>query len=278
MTAEVEVAVVTTVSGRREHLANQRRGLEAGIRPPDLHVVVAMGDPGVRVLLGDERACHVIDVPVASLLPLAAARNAGAMAALRAGARTLVFLDVDCIPSATLVARYASLAADPRHATSILCGQVSYLPPAPSGDYDLDRLRDLAPPHPGRPALADDDVRRTDAYHLFWSLSFAMSAQAWATVGGFCEDYAGYGGEDTDFGQSAKAVGVDMCWVGGAAAYHQHHPVSDPPFEHLVEILENARVFAARWGWWPMAGWLSAFEEAGLIELDETGTSWVRRR
>ncbi len=278
MTAAVDVAVVTTVNGRHEHLANQRRGLDAGTRSPDLHVVVAMGDPDVRNLLRDERACEVVDIEVAGALPLAAARNAGARTALAAGARTLVFLDVDCIPSATLVERYASLSVAPGHAAGILCGGVGYLPPPTSGRYELSRLPDLAPPHPARPALGDEDVRRTDAYHLFWSLSFAMSAATWGAVGGFCEDYAGYGGEDTDFGQCAKAAGVDMFWVGGATAYHQHHPVSDPPFEHLDEILENGRVFAARWGWWPMTGWLDAFQQAGLIELDAATSAWVRCR
>ena len=124
--------------------------------------------------------------------------------------------------------------------------------------------------------MREHDVVRADDYDLFWSLSFAISASAWVQVGGFCEDYTGYGGEDTDFGQCAKAAGLAMHWVGGATAYHQHHPVSDPPIEHLDDILRNARTFATRWGRWPMRGWLEAFERQGLVIFDREEDTWRR--
>jgi hypothetical protein len=38
--------------------------------------------------------------------------------------------------------------------------------------------------------------------------------------------------------------------------------------QHLTSILRNARIFHQRWGTWPMEGWLSAFEELGLIKRD----------
>ena len=98
---------------------------------------------------------------------------------------------------------------------------------------------------------------------LFWSLSFAASAEAWRQVGGFCEDYVGYGGEDTDFAHLAWPRGLDHRWHGDARAYHQWHPVSSPPVEHLDDILRNAALFHDRWGEWPMLGWLHAFEDAG---------------
>jgi N-acetylglucosaminyl-diphospho-decaprenol L-rhamnosyltransferase len=77
-----------------------------------------------------------------------------------------------------------------------------------------------------------------------------------------------------DFGQRARAAGLDLHWVGGADAFHQHHPVSDPPVEHLDDILRNGAHFAARWGWWPMEGWLRAFAERGLIRPE--GDGWTR--
>lgn len=92
--------------------------------------------------------------------------------------------------------------------------------------------------------------------------------------GGFHEAYVGYGGEDTDFGQCAKTAGLDMHWVGGATAYHQHHPVSDPPVEHLADILRNGQIFADRWGRWPMRGWLEAFELEGLVTFDDATGTW----
>ena len=37
-------------------------------------------------------------------------------------------------------------------------------------------------------------------------------------------------------------------------------PISDPPIEHLADIIANAVVFEQRWGWWPMQGRLDTFE------------------
>jgi hypothetical protein len=96
-------------------------------------------------------------------------------------------------------------------------------------------------------------------------------AATWEHIGGFCELYRGYGGEATDFAQCAAAGGVTMRWVGGADAFHQYHPVSNPPIEHLDDILCNAAVFHRRWGWWPMEGWLHEFQNRGLIARDGDG-------
>ncbi len=261
------VAVVTVVHGRHDHLRLQLDGLAAQTRPADLHLVVAMGDPGVRDVAADRAT--VLQLPAGDRLPLAAARNAGAAAALAAGAGLLIFLDVDCVPGPELVARYAAAAVD-----GVLdAGPVSYLPPAPAGGYHLAGLHLLADPHPARPAPEAGTVLPAADHRLFWSLSFAVTAVTWARLGGFCEDYAGYGGEDTDFAETAHAAGVGLRWIGGAVAYHQHHPVSRPPVEHLDDVLVNGRVFAGRWGWWPMQGWFEEFAELGLVR--RAGDGWV---
>ncbi|MGZ5403789.1 MAG: glycosyltransferase family 2 protein, partial [Nocardioides sp.] len=83
----------------------------------------------------------------------------------------------------------------------------------------------------------------------------------------------GYGAEDTDFAQRARRAGATMWWVGGALAHHQWHPVSDPPVEHLDDVVRNANLFHRRWGWFPMTGWLEAFARRGLADYD--GESWV---
>jgi GT2 family glycosyltransferase len=179
-----------------------------------------------------------------------------------------VFLDVDCIPSPGLFAAYAVAAADPRHRDALLCGPVAYLPAPVVGGYDLSALADLARPHSARPNPAPGTVEVARDRRLFWSLSFAVTASTWNRIGGFCPDYVGYGGEDTDFAEQAHAAGVGMRWVGGATAFHQHHPVSSPPVEHLAAIVRNARVFYDRWGWWPMTGWLTAFADLGRAGFD----------
>ncbi|MBW5424850.1 glycosyltransferase family 2 protein, partial [Streptomyces sp. BG9H] len=109
---------------------------------------------------------------------------------------------------------------------------------------------------------------------LFWSLSFALTAATWERVGGFCESYTGYGAEDTDFAARATSLGVDLWWVGGAPAYHQYHPTHTPPVQHLDDILRNGALYKARWGSWPMQGWLRAFEERGLVAYDAATDDW----
>ena len=180
-----------------------------------------------RRLVGDTSDVIGVGVPPDGL-PLAHARNAGARHALAAGAELLVFLDVDCIPGAALLQRYEAAAAG---GPALLCGPVAYLPPAPRAGYRAADLHTLASPHPARPIPPEDEVQRGGDHALFWTLSFAVTAATWRLLGGFCEDYVGYGGEDTDFGQVAARAGVELAWVGGAWAYHQHHATETPPVQ-----------------------------------------------
>jgi GT2 family glycosyltransferase len=266
----MRTAVITIVSGRHDHLVRQRAGLDG----PEHHVVVAMGDGEAercQQLVGDSSDVIQVDVPPEGL-PLARARNAGAHRALDQGAELLVFLDVDCIPGPALLRRYQAAAG---RTPMLLCGPVAYLPPAPRDGYTPECLHTLARPHPARPVPQDGDLESSGDHALFWTLSFAVTATTWQRVGGFCEDYVGYGGEDTDYGQLARRAGVDLCWVGGAWAYHQHHAAETPPVRHLADILRNATVFHRRWGWWPMSGWLTAFADRGLAHHDSDTDRWV---
>lgn len=158
-------------------------------------------------------------------------------------------------------------------------GPVTYLPPSAtdSGALTERTLRDLArwdSPHPARPAPRAGERVRGGEPALFWSLSFALSAQTWEEIGGFCEEYVGYGGEDTDFAQLVVASGAGLGWVGDARAYHQYHPTESPPVRHLDAILRNSGLFAKRWGSWPMEGWFKEFERAGLVRRRDDG--WER--
>jgi len=195
-------------------------------------------------------------------MPLAAARNRAADAA---SAGLLVFLDVDCIPSQTLVAAYAGAAATAR---GLLLGEVLYLPPGASA-HDPAALDRLAQAHPARPAPPASGLRPEPDAGQLWGLSFAVAAADWRAVGGMDEAYDGYGGEETDVAARLAATGLPTYWVGGARAYHQHHPVHVPPLQHFAPILANAARFHARHGRWCMTYWLGQFRDAGLIAWDE---------
>jgi N-acetylglucosaminyl-diphospho-decaprenol L-rhamnosyltransferase len=267
------VAVVTIAHGRHRHLAGQHSSLAHGSRLPDHYVVVAMDDPDLASAEVGGVHREVVRMARHRLgLPLAAARNRGVARASALGADVVVLLDVDCLAGRDLVASYAEAAA--REPDLVWSGPVTYLGPPPMGGYPLEGLDLVDDPHPARPDPGPGRVLRNADPDLFWSLSFAVSRRAWELTGGFCEDYVGYGGEDTDFGHTVVAAGLAHAWLGAARAYHQWHPVSTPPVEHLDDILRNARLFHARWGRWPMSGWLSTFEERGLVERRHGG--WVR--
>lgn len=201
---------------------------------------------------------------------LARARNlAGDWAAARGD--VAVFLDADCVPGPALLDGYV------QDLGAVLSGPVTYLPEG----ADLHQLAELTAPHEVRPnpPAGTNPLATESEYDLFWSLSFALPAPLWQRCrnefGGFDEAFTGYGGEDTDFGWQLRAHGIPMRWCGGAHAYHQWHPVSSPPWEHLADIVRNANYFHSKWGKWPMQGWLTEFEAAGAIEL--SAGQWVLR-
>lgn len=264
------VAVLTIVHGRHDHLAELLAGCDRSDRRPDLVVVAAMDDPTIETQVRHNPlrtvVLHVDRHPLG--LPLAAARNAAADAALGCGADVLIFLDVDCIPSPSLIARYAEVVTTRKQPRPwVAAGEVAYLPPSSRG-YRPDELDELAEPHPSRPVLDPGRVEPADELDLFWSLSFATSARSWRSLGGFHPDYIGYGGEDTDFAMRIGQSGGELVWVGGARAYHQHHDSQNPPVQHLADIVRNSRIFHSRWGRWPMRGWLEEFDRRGLIRFD----------
>lgn len=266
-------AVVTIVHGRHDHLVAQHRSLARGSRPPDHYVVVAMEDPSLSDWQSEDGphpdVVAIRGDPVA--LPLARARNSGVAHALSLGAEDLILLDVDCLAGPDLVTGYVdALRAEPG---TVWSGPVTYLPPpAREGTgYDLDALATMDCPHPGRPAPQPKELIQNDDPDLFWSLSFALRASTWRQIGGFCESYVGYGGEDTDFGRQVVHSGLRLGWAGSPRAYHQYHAHEDPPVQHLDAILRNSRLFHARWDDWPMTGWLRAFEQRGLLVHDEDG-------
>ncbi len=263
------VSVCTLAHGREIHLSNLVRGLAAGDTLPDELVIAVMQDEPYRlppapftvrqIMLGGRG------------IPLAAARNRAARAATGA---LLVFLDVDCIPSARCVADYVRHAAG--HA-GLLMGEVAYLPKgATDAGIDEARFDRVGVKHSERAGPPVGETAPCRDYRCFWSLNFAMSAADYAATGGFDERYCGYGGEDTDFGRVVASCDLPIWWVRGAKAYHQYHPHHMPPVHHLDSVLANTHRFIEKWGEPTMQHWLRAFVLMGLVERD--GKGWRKLR
>ncbi len=249
---------------------------------PDLYVVVAMDDPGLHSWRPEGGVPQVV-VPLDAdpdALPLAAARNAGAATALEAGADVLVFLDVDCLAGDALVASYTRAAVG--RPDVLWSGPVTYLPPAPPTGYDLRDLDDLDDPHPARPAPAAGHARRSAATPTSSGRSPSpCTATGGCAPAGSARSTSATAARTPTSRAVARREGLELGWLGSARAYHQHHPVENPPVRHLEAILRNGRVFRDRWGHWPMTGWLADFERLGLVtdregSLPTSGSAYRR--
>lgn len=263
------LSVLTLAKGRAGHLANLIEGLRRGERAPDELIVINMGSE--RTELPSAYFPIRMERIAGEALPLAAARN---RAAALARYDRLLFLDVDCIPAAGLVAAM-SIALTSQDA--LICPEVLYLGPDDArGAWREDDLIRCGSPHPARPFPKHGFAVQSNA-GLFWSLAFGIRRDRFAILGGFDETFIGYGAEDTDFGFRAAAADLPLLMMAGPGAFHQHHEVSDPPFEHLDDIVRNAETFYAKWRVWPMQGWLDDFEALGLISIQDGAIRQLER-
>lgn len=251
--------LITLNKGRDAHLARLLEGVARGPHP-EACVVVEMGaEPPPLPDYGFPIRRIVLNSPG---LPLARARNAGRQAAATGN---LIFLDVDCIPSADLVPR---LSADLGEADGLICCEIRYLPAGSVMDgWTEVGLRAAGHPHPVRHFPAHG-MARSDNPGLFWSLAFGVRTATFDRLNGFDEDFDGYGAEDTDLAFRADALGIPVLFSASGQAFHQHHGACDPPLQYFADIIRNASRFQARHGLWPMDGWLDSFAGCGLINPD----------
>lgn len=297
----METSVLVPVRGRAEHLTNLVEGLNrlataagdgsgpTGAAPRFELLVGWMGGEDPHPALRQARGFTARAIPIeGEELPLARARNELAAAA---AAPLLVFLDVDCVPSAGLLAAYATVLRDrggldglaetrgdggivqDRGLDALAIGETRYLPRGFRADGGSEgTMRRAAAAHPERAGLfpAPGSIRVDWHHELFWSLNFAVRRDTFrARIGGFDEDYRGYGIEDTDFARRAERAAVPLAWVGGALAFHQWHPPTRLRPEGVPALVENARRYRELWGEWPARGWLAELASEGLVDWDE---------
>jgi GT2 family glycosyltransferase len=256
----LRLSVLTLARGRRLHLSRLIEGLNRSTLSPNELIVVDMGGPPIDL---STSSCPIKVMPLKDGdLPLAKARNLAASAACN---ELLIFLDVDCIPMAGLVGAMRN--ALEQH-DALVCAEIRYLNEAAiQDDWREDVLLWDSAPHPAR-AFPPAGMRVESNPGLFWSLAFGISAAVFKSIGGFDERFHGYGAEDTDFGFRAHKAGFDLLFLGGAGAFHQYHDTYDPPLQHYDDIIRNAEAFFAKWGVWPMQGWLESFERLQLMRRE----------
>ena len=267
----MSVSVVTLAGGRPDHLRNLVSGLTRQTQPPVELIVAVIQDSAYDL---PDAPFPIRQLMIAGGdLPLATARNAAAGAAK---GDALIFLDMDCIPTPTLVADYARRLAE---LDGLLMGEVMYLPGgATAGTWDSAGFADVAVRHSDRRGPPAEGIELCNDYRCFWSLNFAMRRDTFLRVGGFHEGYRGYGGEDTDFGKVLDTAGVPIAWIRGGLAHHQYHPHHMPPVHHIDSVVRNAELFETRWGYRTMGHWLYAFRLMGLVDDAEGAPIRILRR
>lgn len=265
-----DVSVLTLVKNRERHLRRLIEGLRRSTTPTRELVIVDMSDRPIALDPVSEFPVTVVRLETPGL-PLAQARN---LAARHAGGSHLLFLDVDCIPMAGLV----DSIDDALGATdALICAEVLYLAAdAVADDWTEAGLKAVAATHPVRAFPAKGSRIEPNA-GLFWSLTFGIRRSTFEAIGGFDEAFTGYGAEDTDFGFRCRDADLPLVFLGGSGSFHQHHDVHHPPLQHFDAIVANATRFHARWGIWPMEGWLTRFAERGLLRLDGDRLTVLRR-
>jgi len=265
------VSVCTIVKGRRDHLVNLINGLNRQTVPPaELVIAYMQSSPHTQLPKTDfpVRVTHVPGIP----MPLAAARN---VAAQMAGCDMIVFLDVDCIPSPTLIESYGKAGAEQ---DSVFLSEVYYLPELSAMDAsNYAQLDVIGKRHPAKPMLKDADIIPEPDHGELWGLAFGIRRLTWLDIGGMDENYTGYGAEETDFAEKLKAQDIPLAWLGCARAYHQHHRVHIPPLQHFDHIVRNAQLFRDKWGHWCMTYWLEQFADKGLVAFDDAAIKILRK-
>lgn len=257
----MSISVLTIVRNRADHLAQLVEGLRRSSQPPAELVIVDMASD-TPIDVGDTAFPVQVTTLATERLPLAEARNA---AARIARCEHLLFLDVDCIPMRDLLGEMDNAL---EQTNALICAEVLYLGPDDArNQWTQEELTLRGEAHPVR-CFPSHGLRAEPNPGLFWSLTFGIRRTQFETLRGFDEAYSGYGGEDTDFGFRAVAAGIPLMFMGGAGAFHQYHPSPDPPLQHFDDIVRNAQIFKARWGFWPMEGWLKQFEAMGLIRIE----------
>ena len=209
--------------GRRHHRPRAARApargssarSRAAATPPDVHVVVAMGDPALERLAARRPLAPVV-----------------ALARRPAGCRW----PRPATPGRRGDRARSRPAGVPRRRLPRRTRRWSRRTPRPSGDAGrrvwsgpvglpaAARRRRLGPRH----GCARSPPRTRPVPHrrpARWSPAPTPScsgrcrspstAATGQRVGGFCEEYVGYGGEDTDFAPR-RSPPAGLCWVGGA--------------------------------------------------------------
>lgn len=238
----VHASVIVPTYDRADILDLTLRSLARQDMPPDTYEVI-VGDDGSADHTREVVAAHREHLNITYHWQpdhgyrVAAARN---LAASSATGRVLVFVDGGEVVGPQFV-RTHSAAHDTASEDRVVVGCVyGYDKLSKDSGFAAADMRDRQPEDllaamraEGRQAdlreesfrLVDDDLERLAAPWVFcWTGNISVRAETFRRVGGFDEEFTGWGGEDTEFGCRAHEAGARFVLSRDAAAIEFPHP------------------------------------------------------
>lgn len=219
----------------------------------------------------------------------AEARNAGAAAA---SAPVLVFMDTGTLAGPDMLAEHYALQTSGPTGRAVIGDTYGYRPHEPTPGL-AEAIRSLPPEdvmaryHDVRTfwdwrrdemAKVDDDInRRATPWLLFWATNISVRATDFHAVGGFDENFRGWGVEDIELGFRLAELGLPFVFSHEAWAIETPH--DRDPVANLETNQHNALVFMLRhrhpaaeitWGMY-QRDLLWEIEDAYRDVLDQSG-------
>ncbi len=221
------IAVLTAVSGQHGHLLNHVDGLALSTWPPDMHVVVSIGDReltrGRIPITSDRWSTTVPRLPGrkrrSQFLPSV---DLAARQATQDGADVLVYLAVDCIPDPRLLQLLAeSVLEAPACTPSVSVPAVAPLRESRvPGPYPVATgLAALTTPPTSTGAGPAPPL--TDTVTAL-SAAFATTPATWEMVSSCLSAWCPHGGAPADLLDILAKESVELQDVPGGTAYRQH--------------------------------------------------------
>lgn len=228
--SDVKVSVVIPVFNRVALLERVIAGLAVQDHPPHLVEVIVADDGSTEDVAGALAAWH-------DRLDLTVVRRDhegyGAGQARNLGARTatgdvVLFVDADCLPARSLVRRHAAwhtlaenlVVVGARHdldTSDVTAGAIG------EGAFRIDD-GDGVPPSDWRALFYRRTARLMagdEAYRAVVSNNLSARRDSFLEVGGFCEDFVRWGGEDTELGWRFARAGCFIVADDHAVVHHQ---------------------------------------------------------
>ena len=246
-------SVVTIVKNRTQQLANLINNLEqAELKPAEL-IIVWMAPPSDSSLIQSPHFQIHHRFATSEDLPIAQARNKGFSSC---SYEKIFHLDVDCLCHPA----FFSHAIEQWQSNTLYTATVVQVKDMPE-NADFNRVSRDKKQH------VHGNSQPIPANTAFRSSVFGISKADFSRIGGFDEEYHGFGIGDIDFATRAHTAGMVLTTLN-YDVYTQYRANYDYPINHLLDIVTNANVFHSKWGYYPATHWLAAFVKSGFVNND----------